>query len=164
MVLYTCVTASPNQEKTQEDPLSMIGELEKSFTDTKNNVVYKNRQFEDGGREEAEKEVDPSVQVEQLENATNMRGTSAPLEAFMLDKYSNFSSTKEKKREMCDKMNEAQHAVEIFEKEYRKKADILGKMNSSVESFYNIFLVEKKNLTDIKKKYNESMVVTIILC
>ncbi|KAI5164169.1 hypothetical protein NEAUS03_2442, partial [Nematocida ausubeli] len=79
MVLYACVATQPNQGKSQEEPLSMIGELEKSSIDPENSAVHENREPGGGGSKEAEEKADTVIPVVQLDSAINMRGTCAPL-------------------------------------------------------------------------------------
>ncbi|EHY65452.1 hypothetical protein NERG_01059 [Nematocida ausubeli] len=151
MVLYTCVATPLSQHKSQERPLSMIDESERSFTDTKSNVVHENRQFDDGGSKEA----GTVIQVEQVGDRIGAEHTSTPLKVSAPDEHSNSSFIKERKKEMPDGMYKAQYAVIVAEKEHREQINILNELDDAADCAHKTFLENKKELKNAKVLYGK---------
>ncbi|EHY65298.1 hypothetical protein NERG_01744 [Nematocida ausubeli] len=145
MVLCTCVSTSPNRDKSQEGALGVISEPETSSTDPENSAVYENRKPGDEGSKEA----GTPIPVEQLDDIIGAEHTSTSLDMYAQDEHSN-SSTKEGKKEMSDDMYKAKHAVIVAEKEHSKQVDILNELDNAADCAHKTFLRNEDKLKDAK--------------
>ncbi|KAI5151359.1 hypothetical protein NEAUS05_2473 [Nematocida ausubeli] len=155
MVLYTCVSTSPNRDKSQERPLSMIDESGTSSTDQENSVVHENRQFDDRGSKEAEEKAGTAIPVEQVDDVINTRGTHAPLEMYAPDEHKSSAFIKEEKEVMYDTMNKAQKIEDMLRKVCTKERKTLKAMKKRAQENYSLFLTSSKELTTAREKSDE---------
>ncbi|KFG26927.1 uncharacterized protein NESG_01083, partial [Nematocida ausubeli] len=151
MVLYTCVIASPNRDKSQEGALGVISELKTSSTDQENSAVYENR--EPG--EEGSKEAGTPIPVEQLDSAINMNGTSTSLDMYAPDEHSNSSSTKEEKEEVYAVTDQTHYIVDMLKTACSKKRDTLEEMEGAARLAYEFVTKNNEELQSIKEKYTK---------
>ncbi|KAI5138130.1 hypothetical protein NEAUS06_2421 [Nematocida ausubeli] len=151
MVLYTCVSTSPNRDKSQEGPLSIISKLKTSSTYSENSAAYENK--EPG--EERSKEAGTTIPFEQLDDIIDAEHTSTSLDMYASDEQSNSSSTKEEKEEVYAVTDQTHCIVDMLKTACSKKRDTLKEMEGAACLAYEFVTKNNKDLLAIKKKHNK---------
>ncbi|KAI5163943.1 hypothetical protein NEAUS03_2393 [Nematocida ausubeli] len=154
MVLCTRVDTQPNQDKSQENPLSVISEPGASSTDPKNSAVHENKEPGDEKNKEVEEKAGTSIPVEQLHSGIRMRVIHAPLEMYAPDEHSNSSFTEEEK-EMYDVTDQTHYVVDMLRTVCGKERETLEEMKGAACLACEFVKKNVEDLLDIRKKYAE---------
>ncbi|EHY64661.1 hypothetical protein NERG_02280 [Nematocida ausubeli] len=148
--LSVCIATASNPNKSHADPLSIADEKELSFAQPKNSAIHgagETKDIKEG--EDALKNAIACLQDQKFENELNPERTPMLVQ----DKQKNTSIVGEETPHSYK--NAEDQKVYMDEKTYKNEMQILKKMTDYANLQYDMFMINKKNVQDLVKTYEE---------